>query len=66
MLDIDLVKSSITSFADDTRVFREIQSEQDKELLQRDLNKIYDWSKTNNIKFNGNTFKYINFNCSGI
>ena len=60
MLDIDLgVESPITSFADDTRVFREIQSEQDKEVLQRDLNKIYDWSKTNNMK-------YINFNCSGI
>ena len=42
MLDIDLgVESPITSFADDTRVFREIQSEQDKEVLQRDLNKIY-------------------------
>ena len=67
MLDIDLgVESPITSFADDTRVFREIQSEQDKEVLQRDLNKIYDWSKTNNMKFNGNKFKYINFNCSGI
>ncbi|CAL4120396.1 unnamed protein product [Meganyctiphanes norvegica] len=51
------VKSSIVRlFADDTRISRKITSEEDKVLLQKDLNVIYDWANKNLMKFNENKF----------
>ncbi|CAL4188377.1 unnamed protein product, partial [Meganyctiphanes norvegica] len=54
------VKSSIVRlFADDTRISRKITSEEDKVLLQKDLNVIYDWANKNLMKFNENKFQQM-------
>ncbi|CAL4124516.1 unnamed protein product [Meganyctiphanes norvegica] len=54
------VKSSIVRlFADDTRISRKITSEEDKVLLQKDLNVIYDWANKNLMKFNENKFEQM-------
>ena len=38
------VLSTLKLFADDTKLYREIQNDHDKELLQNDLNELMDWS----------------------
>ncbi|CAL4259782.1 unnamed protein product, partial [Meganyctiphanes norvegica] len=54
------IKSSIVRlFADDTRISRKITSEEDKVLLQKDLNVIYDWANKNLMKFNENKFEQM-------
>ncbi|CAL4068485.1 unnamed protein product [Meganyctiphanes norvegica] len=53
-------KSSIVRlFADDTRISRKIKSEEDKVLLQKVLNIIYDWASKNLVKFNENKFEQM-------
>ena len=43
MVEIDFV-SDIYLYADDTKIFHEINSPADKEELQKDINKLYDWT----------------------
>ena len=43
-------------FADDTRVSRIINSEEDMEKLQAELDKVYKWQELNNMKFNADKF----------
>ena len=45
----EVEKSIVRSFADDTRTSLKIRTEDDKEILQRDLEKIYNWAKDNLI-----------------
>lgn len=47
----DCVESPTYLFADDTKIYREINTTSDRELLQEDLNKLEDWSKTWLLKF---------------
>ena len=42
MVEIDCV-SDIYLYADDTKIFHEINSPADKEELEEDINKLYDW-----------------------
>ena len=49
----------VRSFADDTRVSKEIVSEKDKEILQRALLKIYTWADDNKMQFNSEKFEQI-------
>ena len=49
----------VRSFADDTRVSKEIISERDKEILQRALIKIYSWADKNKMQFNSEKFEQI-------
>ena len=44
MVEIDCV-SDIYLYADDTEIFHGINSSADKEELQEDTNKLYDWTK---------------------
>ena len=53
--------SRASSFADDTRVLRPVSSVQDCELLQSDLQRIYDWAKQSNMSFNGNKFELLRY-----
>ena len=48
------VSSYINLFADDAKILRKIGNHKDCEELQNDINKIYEWSKTWEIKFNAN------------
>ena len=58
MTDIDEdIYSFISSFADDTRVSREI----DTFKLQRDLNIVYHWATKNNMQFNNCKFEHMKY-----
>ena len=50
MVEIDCV-SDIYLYADDTKIFHEINSPADKEELQKDINKLYDWTKESLLHF---------------
>ncbi len=41
----DIVESEVFLFADDTKIFRHIRSEKDREILQQDLIKLCEWSR---------------------
>ena len=45
------VKSTIYLFADDTKIFRSINDQNDVKILQEDLNTLQDWSDTWLLKF---------------
>ena len=57
----DISESNLISFADDTRIYTQIHDVSDCNLLQQDLNHIYDWATTNNMFFNAQKFHYITF-----
>jgi hypothetical protein len=42
----EMVESSTYLFADDTKMFREIREENDKKMLQADLDSLQSWSDT--------------------
>ena len=54
-------KSKVSLFADDTRVMRPVNSEDDVEELQEDLEVIYNWQKENNMLFNSNKFEMLRY-----
>ena len=41
----DDITSKVLKFADDTKVFRKIKSDADRQQLQDDLNKLNEWSE---------------------
>jgi len=47
-----VITSSILLFADDTKILRVIRTEEDYTALQNDLNALYTWSTTWQLKFN--------------
>ena len=63
LLYINDLPYNITSetflFADDTKVFRKISSDNDQELLQQDLNRLCGWSKTWLLEFNASKCKTL-------
>ena len=52
----DVSESNLISFADDTRIYTKIHDVSDCNLLQQDLNHIYDWASTNNMFLMPNSF----------
>ena len=60
----DLSFCHAASFADDTRVVCKIESQNDFNILQNDLNKIYTWAKVNNMQFNGAKFEHLRYGTS--
>ena len=64
MTDIDAkVKfSSVSSFADDTRVCKGVSSITDVDHFQTDLFHIYNWAEDNNMVFNNRKFELLRYN----
>ena len=48
-------------YVDDTKVKKPIKEEADVQVLQDDLEKLYDWAKENGMKFNGNKFQVMRY-----
>ena len=48
-------------FADDTRIWRSIRGEVDQDILQEELQKVYEWADLNNASFNGDKFEVARF-----
>ena len=46
--------STVSCFADDTRILLGRKHEEDTQMLQNDLHKLYKWADTNNMMFNAN------------
>jgi len=56
-----VIISHLFEFADDTKCFRKILSMLDIELLQKDLNSLFDWSVDNLLSFNLAKFVFMSF-----
>ena len=48
-------------YVDDTKPKAIVNDEHDVESLQNDLNKIYTWQESNNMKFNGKKFQVLRY-----
>lgn len=60
--DIDEnINSVIKTFADDTKVTQQICSPEDSKILQESLEKIYEWARKNNMKFNSSKFNLLRY-----
>ena len=58
-IDENIKKSIVRSFADDTRVNKMINSLEDIEEMQKDLENIYEWAEKNKMVFNEDKFEQI-------
>ena len=60
-IDKDIKSSTLISFADDTRLYTNVDSPSDCDNMQSDLDSVYEWASTNNMFFNSKKFNYISF-----
>ena len=58
-IDEEIYHAVLSSFADDTRLMKEVSSQNDVQLLQNDLHSVYNWSDTNNMQLNGLKFEHM-------
>ena len=55
----DVTYSSVSSFADDTRLYKSVKCPTDCDNLQKDLNVAYELATENNMKFKIENFQYV-------
>ena len=55
----DDISSEVLKFADDTKVFRKVTNDTDKQSLQDDLDKLVKWSEKSQLLFNFGKCKCI-------
>ena len=60
-IDADLLHSFLSSFADDTRASKGVNSLRDTSLLQTDLDAIYSWATNNNMTFNSKKLELLRY-----
>ena len=60
-INYEIADSTVSSFADDTRILLGIKDEEDIQMLQNDLHKLFKWADTNNMKFNANKFELLRY-----
>ena len=60
-IDEKVAHSFIASFADDTRMLKEVNSVRDASLLQTDLEAVYDCAVNNNSSFNNKKFEVLRY-----
>ena len=58
-IDKEVESSKLSSFADGTNLSRSINNAQDVDLLQEDLNKVYNLANKNNMVFNDSKFELL-------
>ena len=56
-INYEIADSTVSCFADDTRIILGIKDKEDTQMLQNDLHKLYKWTDTNNMKYNANKFR---------
>ena len=54
--------TKIALYADDTKIWRYINSPADHQILQNDINALYKWSVENKMKFHANKCKLLSIN----
>ena len=60
-MNYEIADSTVSCFADDTRVLLGKKDEEDTQMLQKDLHQLYKWAHTNNMKYNANKFKFLRY-----
>ena len=60
-IDSEILSSFVSSFADDTRLFRGITGVRDASSLQTDLEKVYQWAEDNNMLYNNKKFEALRY-----
>ena len=60
-IDDDIIDSEVSSYADDTRIWRMVCDGADRLALQSDLNTLYNWARNNNATYNGEKFEGMTF-----
>ena len=50
-----------SSFADDTKIWRGVKTQEDCDQLQADLQSVYGWAETINMAFNSDKFEWIRY-----
>ena len=60
-IDIEVEASSVSSFADDTRILGPVSETDDVLKVQKDLDSIYEWSRTNNTQLNADKFECVRY-----
>ena len=60
-IDQNVAHAFLSSFADDTRVGKAIKTVADADLLQQDLNQVYQWAALNNMEFNEPKFDLLRY-----
>ena len=58
-INYEIADSTVSCFADDTRILIGIKDKEDTQMLQSDLSKLYKWADMNNMKFNANKFELL-------
>ena len=58
-INYEIADSTVSCFADDTRILLGIKDQEDTHMLQNDLHKLYEWANTNNMKFNAKKFELL-------
>ena len=61
MIQLANTDSTVSCFADDTRILLGLKDEEVTQMLQHDLHKLYKWADTNNMKFNNNKFELLRY-----
>ena len=60
-INYEIADSTVSCFADDALILLGIKDEEDTQMLQNDLHKLYKWADTNNMKFNANMFELLQY-----
>ena len=60
-IDEEVYHSVLSSFADDTRLMKDISNISDVQRLQNDLDAVYKWTESNNMALNGLKFEHIKY-----
>jgi hypothetical protein len=63
-IDREVQYSMASSFADDTRVLKVVNTIEDAQLMQSDLSVVYDWAVGNNMLFNATKFKLLRYSAN--
>ena len=54
-------QATLSSYADDTKLWQKITCLNDNIILQEELVKLYEWARLNNMDFNGDKFEGLSF-----
>ena len=60
-IDDQLNHTSVSFFADDTRLTILVKCQKDVGRMQEDLDEVYSWAEANNMMFNGTKFEHLRY-----
>ena len=56
-INYEIADSTVSCIADDSRILLGLKDEEDTQMLQNDLHKLFKWAGTNYMKFNANNLE---------